>query len=726
MFKMKKYSDVLRRMIFVSIIPFILLIVTTRILSNSYLRNIFITENSKVIENQVANFDEQVKQLEVAIDYLIYNIDNFNRPPLGYNYQTKPQLDNVTNQLFLFENSNALVQSVELIKKSSQKEDYSMIIQSSGNRRVNLKDRKMSYLNQITDKGWYKIDGAIKYVKYTEEPSSNYDYAIITLDNQMVRNLLSNRYGMNAISFLFINDELVLTDSQKKIIEKSDEFKTLSSEKDKYININFDMNFMNSKWNITSFYPIDLVLQPLRRTFNIITLLSVITILSLVIYEYGIYNKFKRYISEKMDKLFGEGANANEKNEFEIIATRWKLLNDSKEELEEKIEQNYERLASNVIYNVISGRTEKNSYQQINNELKMFGFDLEKGFQVLNVTFTEPFEGESQNIENFESILRKEFQINFPERLIIKSSPVSYLLFIDNAVDIGVNKTRIMKINEITKYYMTVVFGAEITNVENLYNEIQKVFAYRTYQRLIFQNQFIDINNFQPPNKHYNVNTDQNIENIITTIRTSDNVHVEKSFNDWFNMVIDNCDYQYYLLQEVRKLSEAIRKSFSEEQLISSADNNDDFFRKLMFIFDKKNIKEFVWSNVLVPIVEKYVDSNQAKIELAVIKLVEYVNANYMDRNLSLDERAEQLDVDIVHLSRYFKAKMGLNYIDYLTQVRLNKAKQLLVQTVFPIKEIADSVGYESSYFNRIFKKNYNMTPGEYRKRNQITKTNFD
>lgn len=63
---------------------------------------------------------------------------------------------------------------------------------------------------------------------------------------------------------------------------------------------------------------------------------------------------------------------------------------------------------------------------------------------------------------------------------------------------------------------------------------------------------------------------------------------------------------------------------------------------------------------------------------------------------------------------------MGKNFIEYLTDVRMEKAKELLRNSSKSIKEICLEVGYaDSSYFSRIFKKNVGVSPKEYKEENR-------
>ena len=67
---------------------------------------------------------------------------------------------------------------------------------------------------------------------------------------------------------------------------------------------------------------------------------------------------------------------------------------------------------------------------------------------------------------------------------------------------------------------------------------------------------------------------------------------------------------------------------------------------------------------------------------------------------------------------KYFKNTMGTSFSEYLNEYRLTMASRLLVSSDSSILDIAAEVGYENlSYFNRTFKKRFEMTPREYRKK---------
>ena len=96
-------------------------------------------------------------------------------------------------------------------------------------------------------------------------------------------------------------------------------------------------------------------------------------------------------------------------------------------------------------------------------------------------------------------------------------------------------------------------------------------------------------------------------------------------------------------------------------------------------------------------------------------KAVAFLSENY-DKDISLQEIANMISLSPHYFSRLFKAITDLNFVDYLTEIRIAQAKQLLRQTSMMISEVAEKVGYrDASYFSRVFLKTVGSSPREYR-----------
>jgi two-component system response regulator YesN len=97
-------------------------------------------------------------------------------------------------------------------------------------------------------------------------------------------------------------------------------------------------------------------------------------------------------------------------------------------------------------------------------------------------------------------------------------------------------------------------------------------------------------------------------------------------------------------------------------------------------------------------------------------KMIEYIEENYADEELSLNLIASHINFSPNHLSTIFARQTGQTFIKYLTEYRMNKAKELLRCTGKRSSEISVEVGYrDSHYFSYLFKKTQGMTPTQYR-----------
>lgn len=94
-----------------------------------------------------------------------------------------------------------------------------------------------------------------------------------------------------------------------------------------------------------------------------------------------------------------------------------------------------------------------------------------------------------------------------------------------------------------------------------------------------------------------------------------------------------------------------------------------------------------------------------------------YIQENYQNEDMSLQSVASNVNVSSNHFSAIFRKETGETFIEYLTTVRMEKAKELLICTSMKTSEVGFEVGYKDPhYFSYIFKKIQGMSPKEYRK----------
>jgi two-component system response regulator YesN len=122
-----------------------------------------------------------------------------------------------------------------------------------------------------------------------------------------------------------------------------------------------------------------------------------------------------------------------------------------------------------------------------------------------------------------------------------------------------------------------------------------------------------------------------------------------------------------------------------------------------------------------IQIIEKVVTSLDKKDHLFIRKDIEkiklFINDHFCDSSISLNIIANKIGLTPAYVSKLFKQELGISYIDYITDLRINRAKELLESHNYKIYEISEMIGYNNTnYFIYLFKKHVGISPAEYRK----------
>ncbi|MEN6315589.1 MAG: response regulator [Clostridiaceae bacterium] len=118
----------------------------------------------------------------------------------------------------------------------------------------------------------------------------------------------------------------------------------------------------------------------------------------------------------------------------------------------------------------------------------------------------------------------------------------------------------------------------------------------------------------------------------------------------------------------------------------------------------------------------RQIRNDSASHTIGIIK--DYLDKNFSNNCISLDLVAEKVNKNPAYVSYLFKNETGKNFTEYVTELRINKAKGLLSDVRVKLYEISAMVGYaDASHFTKIFKKYTGLIPSEYRKMTVSTTT---
>lgn len=110
-------------------------------------------------------------------------------------------------------------------------------------------------------------------------------------------------------------------------------------------------------------------------------------------------------------------------------------------------------------------------------------------------------------------------------------------------------------------------------------------------------------------------------------------------------------------------------------------------------------------------------ESRHANIRRAIAFMTEN-----LDKSITMQQVAKTVHLNPNHFSEVFKRETGMNYIEYLTKVRMKRAGEILLESPAKVSDVAKRVGYEDiKYFTQLFKKHTGHTPSGYRQANQLS-----
>ncbi len=212
------------------------------------------------------------------------------------------------------------------------------------------------------------------------------------------------------------------------------------------------------------------------------------------------------------------------------------------------------------------------------------------------------------------------------------------------------------------------------------------------------------------------LNIDDKENSISSKIINEDLDGAIKEIRNLMNIIIESTDgddlgkVKAYIYKIVIKIKNNVldftdneKSKLTEDRIyneISSLNNYIDI-NNYLDIFVKESVED----------ISDYKNTSNMNI---VINAKKFINENYM-RDIRLEDVAKHVYISSYYLSRIFKKHEGINYIQYLTKVRMEKAKELIIEDKTTIKEIAAAVGFvDQNYFSRAFKKYTGESPKEF------------
>lgn len=261
----------------------------------------------------------------------------------------------------------------------------------------------------------------------------------------------------------------------------------------------------------------------------------------------------------------------------------------------------------------------------------------------------------------------------------------------------------------------TVAIGSAVNNIKQLSFCEKRAQEALKYRFSIGENEVIYIDDIEPA-KFSMSNIDELKARLIDNIKIANISQAKKAVSEIFeSMQTSHTSLdltQRICLELVIMMSIAMAQLGEQPKVLF---NKTEIWSLIKTYQSMPSLEKFISdiSETAISVISaKREDKNNSIVERA----IELIKCN-METDVSLETIASQIPISSTYLSSMFKNKTGVSYKNYITQIRLNKAKELLLNTDLPIYEIASKTGYKDQrHFSTLFQSKVGMLPTEYRK----------
>ncbi len=711
------------------------------------------------IDDRAQNIDTQFSYLEESLTYWAFDPSfNYQLITTDFVYEFQKTRE-IMQKLMILEGSQPLIGEVELfvetkegpvlftpyieyIKDEKEQEGYHSLLKTSKNITWDHTEdffQHTGYRNNLILT--HQIPGVI---------NNPFGAIVVTIDDKsLVRTLETLTPYSNGVTML-INEEnelLLSTEgsSDKEFTKELINVFTNNNKmdrsfqmdwKDKTYSVSYGtFDRIGSKWTYISAAPISAITTP------IITISKVILVASLIVLGLAFFltwfasNRLYQPV-KNLASSFTATSNLTSngrKDEFKQIRDRLDSLTFESEQLEKRINHQIPQLRQNFLIQLTKGYLYDFDEDALRRRMENYRWKVHHhSFVLLDIQLTRGNEHLQRTYEDDSLIafamanIADDMTAKYLDQYtVLNQYDLTASLFLIIPDDMSnwsdqlnqLAEDIMTAINRILSSYVTITISSETTRIKDipfLFEEIGRARRFRDFNN---QNQILMLNEVEKEVKgqklFYPFETEKEI---IQSIRRGKINESEELIRQFFDELLHNSTKEVSVHAGIMQLYSTIQ----HEILLSGVDPVVLYKGRNMYE-ELSQLREMEWvvKWLIVQVIEPYITflENNMNMEMKVIveKVVSYLEEHYME-DISLESCAEYVDITPYALSKAFKKIHGVNFIDYLTTIRMDKAKELLLYTNMKINEISESVGYRHSYFNRIFKKHVGLPPSQYRK----------
>lgn len=492
---------------------------------------------------------------------------------------------------------------------------------------------------------------------------------------------------------------------------------------------------LGKDWVILSAAPMTGITSPVLFISKVITFLSIGGLLLALTLSWFASNRLYSPMDRLFRKLTGDGNRDAGRNEFEWIEMRWDTLTKEKESLRHTLDRNLPLLREGFLMQLVQGYLFALPDQEVKERLQHFGMPVDgrpmasmvveiRGLSRPESRFSR---GDEELVAFSVGNIAKELAANMDmncEVLNYHDSTLGLFLLLpqEQAEEQDKQALRdyaqeLLRILEtVLKLQATVVIGhttGQISHVPYLFEEARHLLDFRDLNDTKGIIEAGQLNQSTAQLDYpYNFLLEKEIIHSLRMGSGDEAVSLIRQFvNELMAAGLKKLVIQQGMNQLLGSIQHAMLQSGVNPITLFEGIN---LYQELNQLQEPDEMLDWMEKRVIGSYMKELMGRQGIQLQQFVEGVLVYIQDHYRT-DLSLESCADRFGTTPYTLSRAIKQVTGINFIDYVTNLRMEQAKELLRTTTLKINEIAEQVGYQPTYFNRIFKKVEGVPPSQYR-----------
>ncbi|WP_171656382.1 helix-turn-helix domain-containing protein [Paenibacillus foliorum] len=499
------------------------------------------------------------------------------------------------------------------------------------------------------------------------------------------------------------------------------------------------LNRLGHPWIYVSVTSMSNLTAPVVLISRLLTAISLVVLVLALLLSWFASNKIYRPIQRivrliQSDSLSGD---KESKDEIELIEKKWQYVTRESKVLHERLERALPVLKEGFMLQLVQGHLQGLSEEEALEQITQYGWDTQgkiyrmmliqlHGLSNLNGRFVD---GDEQLVTFAASNIIEEIAGQRVEAaqfgvINFRNLTVGLLLFIPEGKQNEASKRElyqlaneiIQALNQLLKVRVTISISKAAHSMKQISYTLEESRQALRYRSMDAEYEIIDTEELLPQGEKvvYPFDLEQEIMQTLRLGMLTETVqNIEDFLLELQKQAVKEGSVQQGMLQLLGSILHVVLQSgFNPEKIYSGMNP----YEQLNRLREPEDILDWFNSKIITPYITELIEVQDFYLKQLVTKAADLIRREYMN-DISLEYLADLYGTSTVKLSSGFKQITGVNFIDYLTQIRMNHIKELLLTTDMKINDIALACGYQPTYFNRIFKKHEGVTASEYREK---------